>query len=252
MIDVVIPIWNQFQLVTQCVDAIKAQLGVGRIIMVDDASTDEHLLDYYELVDGYTLLRNQRNLGFVDAVNRGMEAVSTEYAAIVNSDTLPLFQDCLDALVAAMEETDAHVAGAKLLFMPGSPYGDEYRVQHAGIGFDVDGRPYHPFMGVHRDTKAVNVLKTVSAVTGAVMGVRVSKWREIGGFDAAFAPGIYEDVDYCLKAGKVVYTPYSEWLHWMHGSRVKDRDIFDCHDDNLKLLLERWTTVCDERIYYGV
>jgi GT2 family glycosyltransferase len=252
MIDVVVPVWNQFHFVAQCLDALKAQSLIGKIIVVDDGSTDERLLDYYELVDGYTLCRHSHNLGFVDAVNRGMEMVGSQYAVIVNSDTLPLSQDALHALMGAMEETGAHVAGAKLLFMPGSPYGDEYRVQHAGIGFDVDGKPYHPLMGVHRDTKAVNRFRDVSAVTGAVMGIRVSKWREIGGFDIAFAPGIYEDVDYCLKAGRVVYVPKSEWLHWMHGSRVKDGDIFDCHDDNLKLLLKRWSTVCDERIYYGV
>jgi GT2 family glycosyltransferase len=178
--------------------------------------------------------------------------VGTQYAAIINSDTLPLAKDSLHILVLAMEETGANVTGAKLLFMPGSPYGNEYRVQHAGVGFDVNGKPYHPFIGVHRDTKAVNILRRVTAVTGAVMCVRVAKWREIGGFDTAFAPGIYEDVDYCLKSDRVFYVPYSEWLHWMHGSRVKGRDIFDCHDDNLKLLLKRWATMCDERIYYGV
>lgn len=252
MIDVVIPAYNQFNLVVQCIDTMKAQRGVGKIIVVDDASTDRHLLDYFAIPFGYGLLRNRVNLGFLDSVNKGMEQVSTQYAAIVNSDAVPLSAGSLHNLVLAMEDMGANVAGAKLLFMPGSSYGKEYTIQHAGVAFDSDGVPYHPFMGLHRDTRAANKNRIVGAVTGAVMCVRVDVWRERGGFDAAFRPGGYEDVDFCLRAKRVIYVADSEWLHLMHGSSVNGDGVSHRHDDNLAVLLGRWGTKCDEEIYYGI
>ena len=250
MIDVVIPVYNSVNMVQQCMDAIYAQKRVNSIIIINDASTDTDLLDYLDNVKA-TVLHNGRNLGFIHSVNKGMRLVQTEYAVIVNSDVVPLLNDALLKLVTAMDSVKANVCGAKLLFMPGSKFGKPWTIQHAGVGFDPDGKPYHPFMHLHRDTKAANVPKFVHAVTGAVMGIRMSKWRELGGFDERYAPGVFEDVDYCLRAKKVVYEPLSEWLHLMHGSQTEGVNLFDYHDDNLKLLLDRWQMESDESLYYG-
>lgn len=253
MIDVVIPVYNQFHLVSQCVDAMLAQEAIGTVRIVDDGSTDRNLTDYYRIMqDKVDICQMPRNSGFIHAVNAGMKVVETEYAVIVNSDTIPLSRDAVYRLARSMDVNNANVAGAKLLFMPGSEYGRPWTIQHAGVGFDPDGRPYHPFMNLHRDTKAANVPKRVTAVTGAVFGVRVGEWRRLEGFDDKYGRGVYEDVDYCLRAKKVAYEPRSEWLHKMHGSQTNENNLFDAHDENLETFMRTWGTMCDEEIYYGV
>ena len=251
MIDVVIPVHNQFELVCQCVDSVMSQVGVRKVIVVDDSSTDCRLNDYYNIVD-ILLSRTKSNLGFLGTANIGMSLAETEFAVIINSDVIATKQDSLFTLVDAMIASGANVASGKLLYMPGSRHGKAFTIQHAGVGFGPDGVPYHPFMNLHQDVRAANIAKRVTAVSGAVFGVRMSTWNEIGGFDPVYGMGVYEDVDYCLKAGKVLYEPKSVWLHLMHGSQTPENDMFEWHSQNLRVLLGRWQVPSDEELYYGI
>ena len=251
MIDVVVPVHNQVMLVAQCIYGLSTQRDIGQIIVVDDASTTDEIAAFCDTNRRVRYVRLDENVGFVGAVNTGMERATTEYAVIVNSDTSPSGSNSLSGLVYAAHEQNMHVGGAKLLFMGGSRYGRRGTIQHAGIAFDYEGIPYHPFMHLHRRTKAANIVRRVNAVTGAVMAVRLDVWRSIGGFDSEFAPGVFEDVDFCLKAGKVVYSPHSEWLHMMHGSQTDEHDLFDNMKDHLDKLLRRWKPSSDEELFYG-
>lgn len=253
--DVVIPVYNQLELVSQCIDGLLSQDDVGRIIVVDDASIESALVHYLMEIAAagkIFLTRMEKNSGFVDAANLGMEQVETEYGVIVNSDTMPVRDNSLTELVMRLHQYRFHVSGPKLLFMDNVEYGARGTIQHAGVGFNRDGVPYHPFMHLHRHTRAANVTKDVSAVTGAVLAVRMEVWRSVGGFDKMFAPGVYEDVDFCLRSGRVLYNPRSEWLHKMHGSQGNGVDLFENEAAHLDLLLRRWNPVCDEELYYGV
>jgi GT2 family glycosyltransferase len=252
MIDVVVPVYNQLALVAQCIDALAAQKGVGRIVMVDDGSGSEIVEYAKHCPEQVRCIRMETNVGFVDAINTGMEAVSTEYAVIVNSDTVPVRADSLYALVMATHDAKALVGGPKLLFMGGSRYGVKGTIQHAGVGFNPDGVPYHPFMHLHRHTRAANIMRRVHAVTGAVMAVRLDVWRSLRGFDSEFAPGVYEDVDYCLRANSVYYFPHSEWYHLMHGSQSAGHNLFNNESEHLSRLVRKWNPKCDEELFYGV
>ena len=255
MIDVVVPVFNQLELTSQCINCLAYQRNIGRIIVVDDASDDPALVEYLTVMamDGRILVfRNDENVGFVDSVNRGMEHVETEYGVIVNSDAAPIGENALFILVAETHTGKFNVAGAKLLFMDKSRYGRESTIQHAGVGFNPDGVPYHPFMHLHKDTRAANITRSVTAVTGAVFAVNMDVWNDLDGFDREFAPGVYEDVDYCLRAGRVLYVAKSEWFHKMHGSQTDSHDLFTNSDAHLNLLLSKWGVRCDEVLYYGI
>ncbi|NIQ88678.1 MAG: glycosyltransferase family 2 protein [Deltaproteobacteria bacterium] len=250
MIDVIVPVYGQLPLVAQCVDCLAAQHKVGRIFLVDDCSPGSEIASYASTAPVH-YLRMSENTGFVGSVTVGMKEVETEYAVLVNSDTAPIGKYALHRLVYTMHENDMHVAGPKLLFMRGSKYGKGGTIQHAGVAFDPDGIPYHPFMHLHRDTKAANIRRRVNAVSGAVMAVNTEAWHALGGFDQAFAPGVYEDVDFCLRSGKVLYVPRSEWWHVMHGSQVKGNNLFSKSEEHLGKLQRKWGIKCDEEIYYG-
>jgi GT2 family glycosyltransferase len=111
------------------------------------------------------------------------------------------------------------IVGIKLYFINGS-------IQHAGVVLGLGGIAGHMYLGTpFSDTVHIprlQVVRNLSAVTAACMMVKRSVFEEAGCFSPEFHDS-YNDVDLCLKiknAGYlVVWTPYSEALHFESKSR---------------------------------
>src|SRR5690606_19930156 len=84
-----------------------------------------------------------------------------------------------------------------------------------GIGRDED--PFCP---------AALASRATDYVSGVFLAVPAPLWRTLGGFDEAFAPAYYEDVDFCLRvwrAGfRVVVDPDVLVEHVEWGSAAGD------------------------------
>ena len=88
-LSVIIPLYNQQELVKIGLDSVPKRDDI-EIIVVDDGSTD----DSYNVVEKYreetgkniTLLRNERNRGVGYTVNRGLDIAKGEYIAQLDSD----------------------------------------------------------------------------------------------------------------------------------------------------------------------
>lgn len=91
--DVIIPIYNAYDCVRACVDSVleNTDFKVAHLILIDDKSPDERIIP---LLDGYakdnpdkvTVLKNEKNLGFVGTVNKGMRFSKSD-VLLLNSDT---------------------------------------------------------------------------------------------------------------------------------------------------------------------
>ncbi len=103
-IDVLIPVHGGGQETLACIDAVLATIAAHeRVIVVDDATQDTALaatLDELAAAGRITLLRNEKNLGFVGSVNRALAMPSANDVVLLNSDTL-VFGDWLQRLRAA-------------------------------------------------------------------------------------------------------------------------------------------------------
>ena len=92
-VDIVVPIYNACTDVERCIGSVlRHATGQWRLVLVDDASTDEALVDFLRrTVDGHphvTLLTNEKNLGFVKTANRGMRHADGCDVVLLNSDTI--------------------------------------------------------------------------------------------------------------------------------------------------------------------
>ncbi|MEX1158041.1 MAG: glycosyltransferase family 2 protein [Thermomicrobiales bacterium] len=162
------------------------------IVVVDNASTDDSLQELHAF-PRVNLLAQPRNLGFAGGANAGFAAVETDVALLLNPDVEvdPGFgQGLLDAFAA-----DGRLGAAGALLR----YPDSDIIQHAG---GVIERPLvttaHIAYGQHiADTRLAET--DVDFVTGGAMGLRLRAVRDIGGFDEAFSPVYYEDVDLCVR-----------------------------------------------------
>ena len=92
--DVIIPVYNAYDAVNECIKTVinNTDLKENRLILIDDKSTDERIIP---LLNNFkkdnkdkdiVILVNEKNLGFVGTVNKGMK-YSDNDVLLLNSDT---------------------------------------------------------------------------------------------------------------------------------------------------------------------
>lgn len=235
----VVPSFNGARLLSTCLEALLANPPEAcdwRIVIVDDASTDDTVGRFSSFHPRVEVVAREDNGGFAVACNDGAAvAGEVDHLVFLNNDTIAL-AGWLDALVAeAISEPGAAVIGSRLLYPDGS-------VQHAGITIGQDRRPYNLYAGFPGEHPAVVRGKGVAAVTGACMLVRRTVFDALGGFDTAFHNG-YEDVDLCLKAVEaghsVRYCPGSVLYHLESVTRWPDGPVREIGPNDV-LFDQRW------------
>lgn len=107
-VSIVVPVYRQRALVQTCIESVLASLAHNRtaaeLVVVDDASPEPELsawLDTQAAAGRITLLRNPTNLGFIEAVNRGLRMHPDRDALLLNADT-EVHGDWIDRLRAAL------------------------------------------------------------------------------------------------------------------------------------------------------
>jgi O-antigen biosynthesis protein len=154
---------------------------------------------------GVRLVEPGENLGFGGGCNLGAELARGRLLGLVNPDlvTLPGWWEPLVALLDG--DASIGVAAATLLDPDGS-------VQECGQVLYGDGSTA-PIRSLPRTDDAVDV----DHASAACWLVRTADFRGLGGFDPAFHPAYFEDVDYALRvraAGqRVVVAPASRVVH---------------------------------------
>ncbi len=95
MVDIIVPVYNGYDYLKPCIDSVAkyGDLLLNRLIIIDDKSPEERVYPHLkEVVSAYPtlnilLLQNERNLGFVATVNRGMKESTENDVILLNSDT---------------------------------------------------------------------------------------------------------------------------------------------------------------------
>lgn len=102
-VDVIVLNYNGRPLLGPCLDALRAQtFREFRILVVDNDSTDGSVQYLRENYPDVPVLVLPSNLGFCAGNNRGIEATSAEYVALLNNDT-EVAPDWLWSLVDALD-----------------------------------------------------------------------------------------------------------------------------------------------------
>ncbi|OQW35778.1 MAG: hypothetical protein A4E19_16140 [Nitrospira sp. SG-bin1] len=246
---IIIPVCNRLELTRDCLTAL-SQIGNQpeyEVIIVDNGSTDGTQEFLAELKGDVQIIRNEENVGFAKACNRGARVARGQYLVFLNNDTIPQ-SGWLSSLVS---EVDAHqevgIVGSKLLYPNGT-------IQHAGVVRDLEHRlPYHIYKNLPADHPAVNQRREFQIVTAACLLIRRALFEEVEGFDEGYMNG-FEDADLCLKVRErgyaVVYQPRSVVVHL--ESQTSGRKLHD--DQNATRFLDRWGSqwwaVDEDRHFY--
>jgi GT2 family glycosyltransferase len=229
-ISIVIPNRDSFELMSTVLEGIVHHTDYPdfEIIIPDNGSKDPRLLALYEeMRRSKPTFRTEiveEPFNFARQVNRGMKLARGDHILLLNNDIEIQAPGWLKEMVSCLAYPNAGIVGARLLYPDGS-------FQHAGVIVGLGGVAGHWFCGeVASEQKGamarLAVRQTFSAVTGACMLISGACRAATGDFDEGTFAIAYNDIDYCLRAGRfgfrTVWTPFATLTHHESATRGSD------------------------------
>ena len=197
--------YNARAVLARCVDKLRAA-GAGRIIVVDNASTDGSPEALAASEPEVEVVRQRRNLGDGTAANAGARLVAQPYLLVVNPD-VSVGRQAL-AELAAVLDAEAEVAAVGPLIR--DPTGDPYPSARdlSPTSSPVQFTPSSA-CSIRRTvgrvatvpsptTPRTNEARDSDWVSGACVLVRKIAFDSIGGFDEGYFMYV-EDLDLCWR-----------------------------------------------------
>jgi GT2 family glycosyltransferase len=208
---IIIPNYNGAPYLPACFNALRTQTYPDlEIILVDDGSTDESVSLTRRDFPEVKIIELKQNVGFIRAVNHGIEQAMGQIIALLNNDT-EVTPGWAQALVEALHHhPEAGMAASKLLLY------DRRDVLHsAGDGFGTDGIPIN--RGVwQKDEGQFDGDTYVFGGCGGAVAYRRAMLDEIGLFDEDLFMYL-EDVDLSWRAQlagyQIVFVPQAVVYH---------------------------------------
>jgi GT2 family glycosyltransferase len=169
-------------------------------------ATEQAVTPY--LSRGLQYLIAPKNLGYGGGANWGWQHLGQPEVNIVLNPDMSFPPGWLARFIAPFEkDAQIGIVGCKLLAGDGT-------IQHAG-GLLRRGVALAQHFGYGEpDDGRWDEACEVEFVTGAALGIRGVALEQLGGFDPAYFPGYYEDVDLCWRARK------AGWRVWYEAGAV--------------------------------
>ena len=249
-IDIIVPIFNAFEDLQRCITSVLLHSEApSRLILIDDCSPDRRIGEYLaslsraqDLPLEITLLRNEKNIGFIKTVNRAM-TMSRNDVVLLNSDTL-VTHGWVDKLrrCAASDPSIGTATpfsnNAEICSFP------EFCINNAlPPGLDAED------VNAAIEQAALPHYPDIPTAVGFCMYIRRALLDTIGLFDAeTFGLGYGEENDFCLRAAQAGYrNVLCDDTFIMHlGNRSFDAKKAALTQENMQRLLAKHPTYMEQ------
>jgi GT2 family glycosyltransferase len=207
-IDIIVPVYKSVHLTTRCLNSLADQIqeiasSNPRLIVINDSPGEpdvDRMLEAFASRHPYaTILKNERNLGFVKSVNKGLEIAckAGRDVIIVNADT-ETYPDTLKNLVDAAY-SDPQIGFAS----PRSNNASICSLPHFYGGTVADqAESYKRWKVLSRTMPAFHFTPTA---VGFYLYIKHTILANFGFLDTEFGLGYEEENDLILRANKVGY-----------------------------------------------
>lgn len=256
--DIIIPTYENEEFTVNCFESIKrcTKPGTYRIIWVDNGS--KNFMRAEKILEGidHIIVRLPKNVGFVNAVNRGITISNSDFVCLLNNDTL--VSTCwLEKMIAALKQNPKlGIVGSLTAPLPVLarelwPKGITNILQlkkdydsHHNIRYIEDMQLHRPFFPEYIDLEDFN-RKIEAQFPGHLGGttfvaflcavIKREVIDKVGLLDVNFEMGMYDDNDYDLavkKAGWETKLLYDTCI--MHFGHQTFRTLYatEHFDDN--------------------
>ncbi|MBV8550837.1 MAG: glycosyltransferase [Acidobacteriaceae bacterium] len=168
----------------------------------------------------------------------------------LNDDTSVIEPGWLEAMVELVMRPEVGAVGAKLLYPDG-------RIQHAGVAMGLYDNCGHAFKGLDGSLSHYfdfpDVIRNVSAITGACFMAKADVFWQVGGFDETEFAVAFNDIDLALKIGdigyRVLYTPHALLYH--HEAFSKTSKDLVPHPLEVEGMRLKWEKVITADPFYS-
>ena len=213
--DIIIVNWNAGNQLRRCLQSIAAhgRPFVGKVVVVDNASTDGSIEAITDIDLPLKIIRNGENLGFARACNQGAALCDAPYLLFLNPDT-ELYENSLSVPLRFMEDkknSKVGICGIQLVHKEGAvartcarfPTFKRLLVESTGL----NRLSIFAGTGMHMKDWLHDTSRQVDQVIGAFFLVRKDLFLELAGFDERFFV-YFEEVDFSFRAKE------SGWKSW--------------------------------------
>jgi GT2 family glycosyltransferase len=199
------------------------------IVFVDNGSTDETvsmLREFSFPSDDVTctVIKNPDNVGCSTARNQGAEASNGAFIVFMDNDVVVRTTRWIEGLIEPFADKTVRASSPKLVF-PFPPY----LIQFAGAAVSPSGKVQFMGRGEPISSNEHNKRKDLQCTISACVLMHADSFREAGGFDEAFNPVQYEDIDlsYRLRQSgyRIVHVPEVEMYHFENVTTQGSPDV---------------------------
>jgi N-acetylglucosaminyl-diphospho-decaprenol L-rhamnosyltransferase len=232
-LDIVIVNWNAGRYLRDCLRSVagaqRSAFELLKVVVVDNASTDDSLEEIHDIPLPLHILRNAENRGFAAACNQGARAGDADLVLFLNPDT-KVFPDTIDVSVSFMADPrNAHIGicGAQMVADDGArefscarfPTLTIFVAKMTGLA-----RAF-PRFEQRLPAEEVNQGGVVDQVIGAYFLIRRSLFEALDGFDERFFVYL-EEVDLAYRARRLGYASYFlSHVAVYHAERVSSEQV---------------------------
>ncbi|HEX4957147.1 MAG TPA: glycosyltransferase family 2 protein [Lacibacter sp.] len=235
--------WNGKKFLEQFLPSVIASTYSNkRIIVADNASTDDSVAFVQQQFPMVEMLISPQNYGFAKGYNYFLQQVKADYYVLLNSD-VEVTPGWMEPVITLMESNPA-IAAAQPKLRSWSVK-DEFEYAGACGGWmDALGYPFtrgRLFDVFEKDNGQYNDPIPVFWATGASLFIKASCYHEVNGFDDFFFAHM-EEIDLCWRLqrkGYLIYVcPQSTVYHVGGGTLVKgsERKVYLNFRNNLIML----------------
>lgn len=200
-----------------------------KVVVVDNASTDDSASMVKQQFRWATLMALDENKGYAAGNNVALKTVTTKYAMLLNSDVEFTEDSKLDELLAYLEEhKDVGIITPRIEYTTGEPDLASHRGEPtlwASFTFFSGLEKLFPtskwLAQYHQLYKGFKTVHEIDACSGAAMIVRTAAMKKVGLLDERFF--MYaEDLDWCKRfreeGFKIIYYPLVTVIHHKYKS----------------------------------
>ncbi|MEP7166279.1 MAG: glycosyltransferase family 2 protein [Ferruginibacter sp.] len=240
---IVILNWNGRKFLEQFIPSVIAgTYGNKRVIVADNASTDDSVAFLQKNFPLIEIIQNETNGGFAMGYNSALKKIQADYYVLLNSD-VEVTANWIEPVISLME-SDTGIAACQPKILS---HGNKHQFEYAGAcggWIDNFGYPFargRVFDICEMDNGQYDSVQACFWASGAAMFVRSAVYHELGGLDEYFFAH-QEEIDLCWRmqrAGYKVYVqPLSVVYHVGGGTLSKDnsRKTFLNFRNNLLML----------------
>ena len=208
---IVILNWNGRNFLEKFLPSVLASTYLHkRIIVADNASTDDSLIFLQTNFPQVEIIKLPKNEGFAKGYNDALQQVSSDYYVLLNSD-VSVTPGWIEPVVELMEKNLGIGTCQPKILSYANPQYFEY-AGACGGWLDCLGYPFargRVFNEVEKDLGQYDEAQACFWSTGAAMFVRAEMYHVLGGLDEYFFAH-QEEVDFCWRMQLAGYKVYVE------------------------------------------